>query len=821
MKQFKITGMSCAACQARVEKAVSSIPGVDSCSVNLLTNSMQVVGLVDDDVIINAVKKAGYGASLKNGKSEKVSNKIEDQETKKLVKRLVLSSAFLLILMYFSMGHMMLKFPVPHIFDKNHVALGILEMLLTIIIMIINHQFFTNGFKNLFRLSPNMDSLIALGSGVSFAYSVYALFAMSEAVRIGNSDLEMKYMNSFYFETAAMILTLITIGKTLESYSKGKTTNALKGLMDLTPKVATILENNVEKIVKIEEVKVGDIFIVRAGEAIPVDGIVTDGNGATDESTLTGESIPVDKLPGSKVIGGTILKSGYFQGIAKKVGEDTTLAQIIRLVDDASSSKAPIAKIADKVSGVFVPFVIGVALITFIVWMCINQNITHSLERAVSVLVISCPCALGLATPVAIMVGNGLGARNGILFKTAESLEITGKATILALDKTGTITNGNPVVTDIIPTDYCDEKMMLEMAYAIESRSEHPLSKAIVNYATSKNISLLAVEDFGTLPGCGVKGLVGDNKIYAGNTNYISTIVDIPNTYQEMIANYANQGKTPLLFAKNDELIGIICVADSVKADSITAIKEIKAMKVRVVMITGDNDLTAKSIAKEVGIDEVYANILPNEKGEVIEKLKQEGRVIMVGDGINDALALTSADIGMAIGAGSDIAIDAADVVLVNSKLSDVGAALRISKASIYNIYENLFWAFFYNILGIPLAAGVYAVLMNWELNPMFGAAAMSLSSFCVVCNALRLNLKKVHKVKKSSLQITNDFSVEGMMCSHCEKRVENLLSSIDGIIKVTANHKKNKVKVIASRKITQLEVEKCLEGSDYKIKNG
>lgn len=820
MKQFIISGMSCAACASRVENSVSSLVGVEKCSVNLLTNSMQVEGTADVSTIIAAVEKAGYGARLKGDKTSK--KEISDNDDmKKMVRRLVLSVFLLIILMYFSMGYMMFKFPIPKFFDRNHLALGMLEMLITIIIMVINYQFFTNGFKNLFKLSPNMDSLIAIGSSVSFLYSVYALFAMSDAIITGNNKLAMDYMDKFYFETASMILTLITVGKTLETYSKGKTTNALKGLMDLTPKTATIIRNGVEVVDSVDTVKVGDHFIVRAGDLIPVDGEIVNGNGAIDESSITGESIPVDKEVGQSVTGGTILKSGYIQCIATKVGEDTTLAQIIKMVDDTSSSKAPIAKIADKVSGVFVPTVIGIAIITFIIWLILDSNISHALERAVSVLVISCPCALGLATPVAIMVGNGVSARNGILFKTAESLEITGKSKIIAFDKTGTITNGKPIVTDVLPAENYTTEKLLEVAYAVEKRSEHPLSNAVVNYATSQNIELLDVDEFYTLPGCGVKAKINNEYIYAGNSKYISTITDISDKYQQIINDYSNTGKTPLLFAINQEFIGIICVSDTIKQDSIEAIKEIKSMKIKVVMITGDNELTAKAISKEVGVDEVYANVLPNEKGEVINTLKKDGLTIMVGDGINDAPALTSADIGMAIGAGSDIAIDAADVVLVNNKLLDVVKALQLSKSTILNIYENLFWAFIYNILGIPLAAGVFSGVLGWELNPMFGAAAMSLSSFCVVCNALRLNLKgKTAKHKRKKL-VSSKIPVEGMMCGHCEKKVEELISSIDGIEKVIANHKNSSVKILSSREIALTEIHQKLDGSEYKIKNG
>lgn len=817
MKKYNITGMSCAACSTRIEKAVSNLDGVESCNVNLLTNSMQVSGNVSEEIIIETVKKTGYGASLDG---EKKVTKIEDNDTKKLLKRLVLSLVFLVILMYFSMGHMMFGFKIPKFFEKNHVALGILEMLLTIVIMLINNKFFTNGFKNLVRLSPNMDSLIAIGSGISFAYSLYALFGLSEAVRVGNTEQAMKYMDNFHFETAAMILTLITVGKTLESFSKGKTTNALKGLMDLTPKIATIVKDDKNIVVSIDEVRVDDIFLVRAGDIVPVDGVIIKGNGTIDESSLTGESIPIDKIVGDKVTSGTILKSGFLNCMAEKVCEDTTLSQIIKMVEDASSSKAPIAKIADKVAGIFVPVVIGIAILTFIIWMFINKNVIHALERAVSVLVISCPCALGLATPVAIMVGNGLAAKNGILFKTAESLELTGRTKIIAFDKTGTITKGEPVVTDIFPVNSFSLNQLLEVAYAIENLSEHPISKAIIKYAKEQKINLFEISDFKTISGLGLTAKLNDDTITAGNLKFISSDIKIDDEIILIIEKYAKEGKTPILFSKNDLLVGIICVADSVKEDSVKAIKDLKSMKINVCMITGDNELTANAIAKEVGIEHVYAGVLPNEKGKVINKLKEQGKVIMVGDGVNDAPALTSANIGIAIGAGSDIAIDAADVVLVNSKLSDVVTAIKLSKITIWNIYENLFWAFIYNIILIPLAAGVYSSFLGWELNPMIGAAAMALSSFCVVCNALRLNFKKIKDNNSNNIKIVNKFYIEGMMCKHCELRVEKILSQLAGVKSITANHKKSQVIIIANKKIKYEDVEKLLENSEYKIKN-
>lgn len=818
MRKYLITGMTCAACSARVEKAVSKLEGIESCSVSLLTNSMQIVGTTPDEEIIKTVEKAGYGVKNINKKNlEK--NKIDDNDTKKLIKRLILSVFFLLILMYFSMGHMMFNLLIPKFFKENYVALGILQMLLTIIILIINKQFFINGFKNLIKFSPNMDSLIAIGSGVSFLYSLYGLFALTEAVRLGNNDLALEYVHNFHFETASMIVTLITIGKTLEAYSKGKTTNALKSLIDLTPKTATIFKNNENIIVNIEQLNVGDIIIVKAGETIPVDGKIISGNGSIDESSITGESIPVDKEVNSKVVGGTILKAGYIMFEAEKVGENTTISQIIKMVEDASSSKAPIAKIADKVSGIFVPVVLGIAIITLIIWLFINHNLAHALDRAVSVLVISCPCALGLATPVAIMVGNGIGARSGILFKTAESLELTGKTKIIALDKTGTITKGEPVVTDLIPLNSYTKDELIKIAYAIENLSEHPLSKAITTYAISNNYFLNEVSEFKTLSGLGISAKLNDDLIYAGSLKYISSLVNINENEKKLIHDFANLGKTPLLFVKNKDLIGVICVADVIKEDSKYAISEIKKLGIKVIMITGDNELTANAIAKKVGVDSVYANVLPNEKGNVIEELKKQGNVIMVGDGINDALALTCADIGIAIGAGSDVAIDAADVVLVNSKLTDVYKALKISKSTILNIYENLFWAFIYNVLGIPLAAGVYSYLLGWELNPMFGAAAMSLSSFCVVCNALRLNLKKFDvEIKKTKL-ITNKFAIEGMMCKHCEQRVENLSKTLNNVVKVKANHKNGNLIITSNRIISNDEIISVLKNSEYEIK--
>lgn len=753
MKQYNVTGMSCAACSARVEKAVSKVDGVSSCSVSLLTNSMGVEGTASDDAIISAVKAAGYGASVKGAEKENKSSAnddaLKDTETPVLKRRLVYSIVFLVVLMYFSMGHMMWGFPLPEFMEDNHVMMGIVQLLLTVIVMVINQKFFINGFKSFFKLSPNMDTLVALGSTAAFVYSTWALLAMTDAQLHGNADAVMGYMHEFYFESAAMILTLITVGKMLEARSKGRTTDALKGLMKLAPKTAVIVENDTEKTVPIEQVKKGDIFVVRPGENIPVDGVVIDGSSAVNESTLTGESIPVDKTVGSSISAGTLNQSGFIKCQATKVGEDTTLSQIIQMVSDAAATKAPIAKIADKVSGIFVPAVIGISIVTFIVWLILGETVGFSLARAISVLVISCPCALGLATPVAIMVGNGMGAKNGILFKTAVSLEEAGKANIIVFDKTGTITYGEPKVTDIIPTNGVSEDELLSVAFSLEKKSEHPLAKAILKYADEKNIESKEVSEFKAIFGSGLTAMLGGSELYGGNYKFISSKADIANEIKEKTEKLAEQGKTPLLFTKDGKLIGIIAVADVIKEDSSKAISELKDMGLKVVMLTGDNERTAKAIGGQAGVDDVVAEVLPDGKEKVIRDLKKKGKVIMVGDGINDAPALTRADIGIAIGAGTDVAIDAADMVLIKSRLSDVSAAIRLSRATLKNIRENLFWAFIYNVIGIPLAAGIFIPFFGWQLNPMFGAFAMSLSSFCVVTNSLRLNLFDMHKAKK------------------------------------------------------------------------
>ncbi len=753
MKQYNVTGMSCAACSARVEKAVSKVDGVSSCSVSLLTNSMGVEGTASDDAIISAVKAAGYGASVKGAEKENKSSAnddaLKDTETPVLKRRLVYSIVFLLVLMYFSMGHMMWGFPLPAFMEDNHVMMGIVQLLLTVIVMVINQKFFINGFKSLFKLSPNMDTLVALGSTAAFVYSTWALLVMTDAQLHGNADAVMGYMHEFYFESAAMILTLITVGKMLEARSKGRTTDALKGLMKLAPKTAVIVENDTEKTVPIEQVKKSDIFVVRPGENIPVDGVVIDGSSAVNESTLTGESIPVDKTVGSSISAGTLNQSGFIKCQATKIGEDTTLSQIIQMVSDATATKAPIAKIADTVSGIFVPAVIGISIVTFIVWLILGETVGFSLARAISVLVISCPCALGLATPVAIMVGNGMGAKNGILFKTAVSLEEAGKADIIVFDKTGTITYGEPKVTDIIPTNGVSEDELLSVAFSLEKKSEHPLAKAILKYADEKNIKSKEVSDFKAIFGSGLTAMLGGSELYGGNYKFISSKADITSEIKEKTEKLAEQGKTPLLFTKDGKLIGIIAVADVIKEDSSKAISELKDMGLKVVMLTGDNERTAKAIGEQAGVDDVVAEVLPDGKEKVIRDLKKKGKVIMVGDGINDAPALTRADIGIAIGAGTDVAIDAADMVLIKSRLSDVSAAIRLSRATLKNIRENLFWAFIYNIIGIPLAAGIFIPFFGWQLNPMFGAFAMSLSSFCVVINSLRLNLFDMYKAKK------------------------------------------------------------------------
>ncbi len=767
MEQYNVTGMSCAACSSRVEKAVSKVPGVTSCSVSLLTNSMGVEGTASSGEIIKAVQDAGYGASLKGASGAQMSasaaeEALEDHETPILKRRLIASAGFLLVLMYFSMGHMMWGWPLPAWFNDNHVAMGLVQLLLAGIVMVINQKFFISGFKSLWHRAPNMDTLVALGSMASFVWSVYALFAMTRAQVDGDSAAVMNYMMEFYFESAAMILTLITVGKMLEARSKGKTTDALKGLMKLASKTAVVVRDGQESTVPIEQVRKGDIFVVRPGENIPVDGVILEGNSAVNEAALTGESIPVDKNPGDAVSAATVNQSGFIRCEATRVGEDTTLSQIIKMVSDAAATKAPIAKIADRVSGVFVPAVISIAIITTIIWLLVGRPFGFALARGISVLVISCPCALGLATPVAIMVGNGMGAKNGILFKTAVSLEEAGKIQIVALDKTGTITKGEPQVTDLVPADGISEEELLTYAYALEKKSEHPLAKAILAKAEERQITAREVSDFQALPGNGLRAVLDNEVLTGGSMKYISNQISIAPELILQAEKLAGEGKTPLLFTKNNKLIGMIAVADVMKEDSPQAVKELQNMGIRVVMLTGDNERTAKAIGAQAGVDEVIAGVLPDGKESVIRSLKEQGRVAMVGDGINDAPALTRADIGIAIGAGTDVAIDAADVVLMKSRLSDVPAAIRLSRATLKNIHENLFWAFFYNVIGIPLAAGVWIPIFGWTLNPMFGAAAMSLSSFCVVTNALRLNLFKVHdsskdkKIKQNELRASH-----------------------------------------------------------------
>lgn len=832
MKQYNVTGMSCASCVARVEKAVNKVDGVTSCSVNLLTNSMSVDGDVKSSDVISAVEKAGYGASLKgNSSKENKSNDepLKDTETPKLKKRLFSSLVFLLLLMYISMGHMMWGFPLPSILANNHIAMGLIQLLLTGIIMVINQKFFISGFKALIHRSPNMDTLVALGAGASFIYSVYALFAMTNAKVNNDMSLVMKYMDEFYFESAGMILTLITLGKMLESYSKGKTTNAIKGLMNLAPKKATILVDNVEKVVPIEEVKIGDIFVVKPGENIPVDGVVIEGESAVNESALTGESIPVDKTVGDNVSGATVNQSGFIKCKATKVGEDTTLSQIIKMVSDASATKAPIAKVADKVSGVFVPIVISIAVVTIIVWLLCGATFGNALVRGISVLVISCPCALGLATPVAIMVGNGVGAKNGILFKNATSLETTGKVSYVLLDKTGTITNGTPVVTDIIPSENYTENDLLSYASSLESKSEHPLAKAVVQKAIDSNIKTLDTTDFKSLTGNGVSAKINGKTIVGGSVKHISSITNIDENIIKQADDLATKGKTPLLFVMDNQLLGIIAVADVVKSDSPKAIKELQNMGIKVVMVTGDNEKTAQAIAKESGVDEVIAGVLPDGKEKVVTQYKQKGMVAMVGDGINDAPALTRADIGIAIGAGTDVAIDSADIVLMKSKLTDVSGAIRLSRGTLRNIHENLFWAFIYNVIGIPLAAGVWIPIFGWTLSPMFGAAAMSLSSFCVVTNALRLNFlnirssKRDRKIKNKSNKkekntMTTTLKINGMMCPHCEATVKTALESIDGVTSAEVSHESGTAVVTLSKEVNEDVLKKAVVDKGYTV---
>ena len=841
MIQYIVTGMSCAACSARVEKAVSKVPGVTSCSVSLLTNSMGVEGTATEQEIIKAVKDAGYGASKKGEGAAKVQpaqalageDMLKDRETPVLKRRLIASVGFLIVLMYFSMGHMMWGWPVPGFMKDNHVMMGLLQMLLTIAVMVINQKFFISGFKGLIHRAPNMDTLVALGSGASFVYSTYALFAMTDAQMHGDMDAVMSYMHDFYFESAAMILALITVGKMLEARSKGKTTDALKGLMKLAPKTAVVIRGEKEVQVSIEQVQKGDCFVVKPGENIPVDGEVIEGNSAVNESALTGESIPVDKAVGDKVSAATVNQSGYLKCRATRVGEDTTLSQIIQMVSDAAATKAPIAKIADRVSGVFVPTVITIAVITIIVWLIAGQSIGFALSRGIAVLVISCPCALGLATPVAIMVGNGMGARNGIMFKTAVSLEETGKMQIVALDKTGTITSGEPKVTDIIPAAGVTEDTLLKCAYALENKSEHPLARAILENAKEENAGIEEVTGFQALPGNGLTAILDGHTLYGGNHTFISSKVSVDGDIQKKAEKLAEAGKTPLFFGNEDRLLGVIAVADVIKEDSPQAIKELQNMGIHVVMLTGDNERTAKAIGQQAGVDEVIAGVLPEGKEQVIRKLKEKGKVAMVGDGINDAPALTRADMGIAIGAGTDVAIDAADVVLMKSRLSDVPAAIRMSRATLRNIHENLFWAFFYNIIGIPLAAGVWYPLFGWKLNPMFGAAAMSLSSFCVVSNALRLNLFKMYdaskdkklkakkekkRSKKEDKTMKKIMHIEGMMCGHCEAAVKKALEALPQVDEAVVSHEAGTAELTLNAEIADDVLKKTVEDKDYTV---
>ncbi|MDD7113052.1 MAG: heavy metal translocating P-type ATPase [Lachnospiraceae bacterium] len=838
MEQYTVTGMSCAACSARVEKAVSGVKGVTSCSVSLLTNSMGVEGTASAEEIIAAVRDAGYGAALKRGNKDQNAclssdeDALKDRETPVLKKRLIISMGFWIILMYVSMGHMMWGWPLPSFFNDNHVAMGLLQLLLTIIIMVINQKFFISGFKSLWHRAPNMDALVALGSMAAFVYSTFALFAMTDAQVKGNADAVMSYMHEFYFESAATILALITLGKMLEARSKGKTTDALKGLMKLAPKTATLLRDGAEITVPIEQVAKGDVFVVRPGENIPVDGTILDGNSAVDESTLTGESIPVDKAVGSAVSAGTLNQSGYIRCEATRVGEDTTLSQIIQMVSDAAATKAPIAKVADKVSGVFVPAVITIAVITVIAWLLAGQTAGFALARGISVLVISCPCALGLATPVAIMVGNGMGAKNGILFKTAVSLEETGKTQIVALDKTGTITQGEPKVTDIIPVNGRSEKELLSIAYALEKKSEHPLARAVNQKAEQEGLEANEVEQFQALPGNGLTASYDGAVLFGGSYKFISGQFQVPAEVKVKSDHLSEEGKTPLFFVRDGELCGIIAVADTIKEDSPQAIKEMQNMGIHVVMLTGDNERTAKAIGAKAGVDEVIAGVLPDGKESVIRKLQQKGKVIMVGDGINDAPALTSADIGIAIGAGADVAIDAADVVLMKSCLSDVPAAIRLSRATLHNIHENLFWAFIYNTVGIPLAAGVFISMLGWQLNPMFAAAAMSLSSFSVVTNALRLNFFRMHDSKrdhkiKNKLKITIEkeieimektLKIEGMMCGHCEMHTKKALEALDGVTEASVSHETGTAVVTLEKDIADDILKQAVADQGYKV---
>ena len=855
MEQYNVTGMSCAACSARVEKAVKKVPGVTSCSVSLLTNSMGVEGTASPAAILSAVQEAGYGASPKSASASKAADTsadldaLADRETPKLKRRLIASLGFLLVLMYFSMGHMMWGWPLPHWFDGNHVAMGLVQLLLAGIVMVINQKFFINGFKGLIHGAPNMDTLVALGSMASFVWSTYALFAMTRAQVDGNDELVMHYMMEFYFESAAMILTLITVGKMLEARSKGKTTDALKSLMKLAPKTATLVRNGAEVTVAIADVQKGDVFVVRPGENIPVDGVVLEGTSAVNESALTGESIPVDKAVGDKVSAATTNQSGFLRCEATRVGEDTTLAQIIKMVSDAAATKAPIAKIADTVSGFFVPAVISIAVVTTIVWLLLGHELGYALARGISVLVISCPCALGLATPVAIMVGNGLGAKNGILFKTAASLEAAGRTQIVALDKTGTITSGEPRVTDILPAEGVSESELLTLAASLEQKSEHPLAKAVLAYAETETIACPDVTDFAALPGNGLSARLDGMEIYGGNAEFIAAKASVPAELQAEAARLAAEGKTPLFFGGAGRLMGVIAVADTLKEDSPRAIRELQNMGIRVVMLTGDNQRTADAIGRQAGVDEVIAGVLPDGKEAVIRRLQESGKVAMVGDGINDAPALTRADTGIAIGAGTDVAIDAADVVLMNSRLSDVPAAIRLSRATLRNIHENLFWAFIYNIIGIPLAAGVF-IPFGLTLNPMFGAAAMSLSSFCVVSNALRLNLFDLHSTKhdrkpksaalpaapvqpaaaentaepvsapvvKEDNAMKKTLHIEGMMCCHCEARVKKALEALPAVDEAVVSHEAGTAIVTLNAEVSDADLKKAVEDQDYKV---
>ena len=829
MKKFNVTGMSCAACSSRVEKAVSKVEGVQSCSVSLLTNSMGVEGSASEESIIAAVEKAGYGASVAGAekKQSAETDQLKDKDTPVLMHRLIASVGFLVVLMYISMGHMMWGWPLPAFFADNHIAMGLAQLLLCVIIMVINQKFFISGFKGLIHRSPNMDTLVALGSGASFVYSVYALFAMTDAQVKGNAELVMSYMHEFYFESAAMILTLITVGKMLEAHSKGKTTNALKALLNLAPKKATLLIDGKETEVTVDKVKKGDVFVVRPGESIPVDAEITDGSTAVDESALTGESIPVDKVVGDTVSAGTINKSGFIKCSATAVGEDTALSQIIKMVSDAAATKAPVAKIADKVSGVFVPAVIVIALITIAVWLLCGQTVGYALARGISVLVISCPCALGLATPVAIMVGNGMGARKGILFKTAASLEEAGKTQIAVLDKTGTITKGEPKVTDIIPFEITENEL-LKYAYSIEVKSEHPLAKAIIVKAEELSLNPYEVTDFKAESGNGLSAEYNGKRIIGGSKKYISSLIGISNDILSKADKLSEEGKTPLFFMLDNKLLGIIAVADVIKEESPKAIKQLQNMGIKVVMLTGDNERTAKAVGKLAGVDEVIAGVMPDGKEKVVAELKKQGKVLMVGDGINDAPALTRADIGMAIGSGTDIAIDAADVVFMKSKLTDVPAAVRLSRKTLRNIHENLFWAFIYNVIGIPLAAGVWIPLLGWQLNPMFGAAAMSLSSFCVVTNALRLNFfditnpkkdrKIKYKSKKDDNAMTKTMKIDGMMCSHCEGRVKQCLEGLSQVSAADVSHEKGTAIVTLTAEVSNDVLKKTVEDQGYNV---